>query len=164
MEVIVSCSPNSNISSLSNFSYQTTVKFWLSDWKYWLSFSLTTHCPADSNGTILCQHIHTIVDPHIITNAFCIMFLPHLRKIIHYIIHVVHVWYGINIVCIGHFTPPVDLSDRPFKTERDRLSCSARQQRETTLLIYLKSTGRYERPIAYMFSFCWQFLRYIQLL
>lgn len=126
MEVIVSCGPNSNISSLSNFSYQTTVKFGLSDWKYWLWFSLTTRRPADSNGTILCQHIHTVVDPHIITNAFCIMFLPHLRKIIHYIIHVVHVWYGINIVCIGHFTPPVDLSDRPFKTERPaQLLCTA---------------------------------------
>lgn len=66
---------------------------------------------------------------------------------------VVRVWYGINILCIGHFTPPVDLSDRPFKTERDWLSLSARHQRETTLLIYLKSTGRYEKPIAYMFSF-----------
>lgn len=47
---------------------------------------------------------------------------------------------------------------------RDRLSSSARQQRETTLLIYLKSTGRYERPIAYMFSFCWPFLCNMQLL
>lgn len=75
---------------------------------------------------------------------------------------VVHVWYGINILCIRHFTPPVDLSDRPFKTERDWLSRSARQQRQTTLLIYLKSTGRYERPIAYMFSFCWHFLCHIQ--
>lgn len=47
---------------------------------------------------------------------------------------VVHVWYGINIICIRHFTPPVDLSDRPFKTERDWLSCSARQQRRDHII------------------------------
>lgn len=73
---------------------------------------------------------------------------------------VVHVWYGINILCIGHFTP-VDLSDRPFKTEWNYLSFSARHQRETALLIYLKSPGRYEKPIAYMFSFCWHFFFFV---
>lgn len=66
--------------------------------------------------------------------------------------HVVGVWYGINIVCIGHFTPPVDLSDGPFK----KWAAVHANKEETTLLIYLKSTGRYHRPIAYMFSFCWQ--------
>lgn len=87
---------------------------------------------------------------------FCIMLLPPAPGIkniyIHYIMRVVGVWYGINIVCIGHFTPPVDLSDGPFK----KWAAVHANKEETTLLIYLKSTGRYHRPIAYMFSFCWQ--------
>lgn len=106
------------------------------------------------------QHAHTRVDVHIITNAFCIMFLPHLRKIIHCIIHMVHVWYGINIVCIGHFTPPVDPSDRPFQTERPSQQLCTATKRDHIINLSQKHRSIWEAYCLHVFFLLAVFVQY----